>query len=389
MISDVFFPRINGVSTSIESFRRQLIALDHRVTLLCPAYPADQPGAGTTDLIEHGLIRIPSRRAPLDPEDRLMRWGALMREAQGLAEENVDVVHVQTPFLAHYAGRRIARKLGVPVVETYHTFFEEYVDKYVPILPPSWLRALARRWSRGQCNEVDRLVVPSAPMKASLATYGVKTPMTVIPTGISIASPASTTDTTAFRERHAIPMEAPLLLYVGRVAWEKNIDVLLDMFPAVLAHHPQAILTIAGEGPARDTLMRKVEAAGLTASVRLLGYLCRETELPAAYGAADLFVFASISETQGLVILEALAQATPVVAVAEMGTRDVLDEDGGCRIVENDPAAFAEAINALLDDDAERERLSVAARPYAMEWSSKTMTDNLLRVYQELVTGKP
>ncbi len=389
MISDVFFPRINGVSTSIESFRRQLVALGHRVTLLCPAYPADQPGAGTIDVVENGVVRIPSRKAPLDREDRLMRWSALMREAQGLAEENVDVVHVQTPFIAHYAGRRIAGKLGVPVVETYHTFFEEYADKYVPVFPSSWLRGLARRWSRGQCNDIDRLVVPSAPMQASLTNYGVKTPMTVIPTGISIAPPASPSDTTAFRDRHAIPREAPMLLYVGRVAWEKNIEVLLDMLPTVLEQHPSAILTIAGEGPARDALKGRAEKAGLAASVRWLGYLNRETELPATYAAADLFVFASISETQGLVILEALAQATPVVAVAEMGTRDVLDETGGCRVVANTPAAFSEAINALLDDEAERERLSAAARPYARRWSSEAMTENLLKVYRELVPANP
>ena len=384
MISDVFFPRVNGVSTSIESFRRELLDLGHRVTLLCPDYPDDQPGSGTIELAEQGVIRIASRRAPLDPEDRLMRWRDLMRQIPALATADIDLVHIHTPFIAHYAGRRIARKLNVPLVETYHTFFEEYADKYVPLLPSNWLRGLARAWSRAQCNGVDRLVVPSVPMKASLITYGVKTSMAVIPTGLPISEPIPLADAAAFRQEHAIPAEAPLLLYVGRVAREKNIDVLVEMFPKVLEHHPDTIMLIAGEGPARESLEDKVAAMGLSDSVRFLGYLCRETELPAAYRTADLFVFASTSETQGIVLLEALAQGTPVVAVAEMGTRDVLDEQGGCRIVANDPAAFGAAVNALLNDKSARDRLSADARPYAARWSTKTMTERLLAVYREL-----
>jgi len=388
MISDVFFPRINGVSTSIDSFRRQLLEQGHRVTLLCPEYPDDQPGTGTITLSEQDVVRIPSRRAPLDPEDRLMRWGALMRQATRLVTEDVDLVHVHTPFVAHYAGRRIARRLGVPLVETYHTFFEEYVDKYIPLLPPTWLRRLARAWSRGQCNAVDRLAVPSAPMQAALLDYGVTTPMAVIPTGLSMADPATVAAAGDFRAQNTIPDQAPLLLYVGRVAREKNIDLLIDMFPQVLDHHPDAILLIAGEGPARDALQRKVEDMGLGGSVRFLGYLCRQTELPAAYRSADLFVFASTTETQGLVILEALAQGTPVVAVAEMGTRDVLDESGGCRIVEGSPQAFARQANELLNDDALREGLRSDARHYAQTWSAEAMTARLLALYDEVVTAR-
>ncbi len=387
MISDVFFPRINGVSTSIESFRRELLSRGHQVTLLCPDYPADQPGAGTVDLVERGVVRIPSRRAPLDPEDRLMKWGELMRQVPVMAERNVDLVHVHTPFVAHYAGRRLARRLGVPLVETYHTFFEEYADKYVPLLPASWLRALARRWSRTQCNAVDRLIVPSTPMKAALEAYGVATPMSVIPTGLPNPPDVAPDATSAFRARHGIPTGTPLLLYVGRVAREKNIDVLVEMLPAVLERHPEAILVIAGEGPARATLEKRVESAGLTSSLRFLGYLCRESELPAAYRATDLFVFASTTETQGLVILEALAQGTPVVAVAEMGTRDVLDESGGCRIVEDDPADFSAAVGDLLADDEARERLANDARAHATRWSSEALTAKLVRLYRELATG--
>ena len=386
MVSDVFFPRINGVSTSIHSFRHHLVALGHRVTLLCPAYPADQPGGAPDDRGDTDVLRIPSRRVPIDPEDRLMHWRPLRHAARNLPGEPVDLVHVHTPFVAHYAGRHIARELGVPLLETYHTFFEEYADKYVPLVPRPWLRALARRWSRSQCNAVDRLLVPSTPMREALTRYGVATGMTVLPTGIEPEPPAPADDALAFRARHGIAADAPMLLYVGRIAGEKNLDFLLDMLPAVRAHHPGVVLAIAGEGPARRGLERRAKAEGLEASMRFIGYMRRNGELQSAYRAADLFVFASRSETQGLVLLEALNQGTPVVGIAEMGTRDVLDPAGGCRIAPADPAGFAAEVIDLLDHPDEREAMASAARTYAGRWSAQSITQRLVTVYEELLT---
>lgn len=385
MISDVFFPRINGVSTSIHSFRHHLAALGHRVTLLCPAYPADQPGGAPDDRGDTDILRIPSRRVPIDPEDRLMQWRPLRRAARELPGEPIDLVHVHTPFVAHYAGRRIAQERDVPLLETYHTFFEEYADKYVPLVPRPWLRRLARDWSRRQCNTVDHLLVPSTPMRETLTRYGVHTEMTVLPTGIEPGKPASPADAHAFRARHDIPSGVPLLLYVGRIAEEKNIDFLFDILPSVLDRHPGAILAIAGEGPARRELERRAKAERLEASIRFIGYMRRDGELQSAYQAADLFVFASKSETQGLVLIEALAQGAPVVAIAEMGTRDVLAPTGGCRIAPDEPAAFADEVVELLDRPDRREAMAEAARRYARTWSAEKMTRELVAVYAGLV----
>ncbi|MGH8248977.1 MAG: glycosyltransferase, partial [Gammaproteobacteria bacterium] len=121
MISDVYFPRVNGVSTSIQTFRRELSALGHETTLIAPAYPA--PYAD-----EPGIVRVASRYVPLDPEDRMMRAGEIRRLLPRLRSQGYDLVHVQTPFVAHYLGVEIAAALGVPCVETYHTFFEEYLQ---------------------------------------------------------------------------------------------------------------------------------------------------------------------------------------------------------------------------------------------------------------------
>src|SRR5262245_60408737 len=144
MFSDVYFPRVNGVSTSIQTFGRQLAALGHEVQLVAPSYePLAEP--------EPGIVRLPARTVPFDPEDRAMGFHAALQLEPALRERRFDLIHIQTPFVAHYAGVALSRKLGLPRVETYHTFFEEYLHHYIPAVPGSWTRALARMFSRAQC----------------------------------------------------------------------------------------------------------------------------------------------------------------------------------------------------------------------------------------------
>src|SRR5882672_7440282 len=248
MISDVYFPRVNGVSTSIQTFRRELTALGHEVDLISPAYPVPYTEDGHT-------LRVASRFIPLDPEDRLMRPRKVRALLPWLRDRGYDLVHIQTPFVAHYLGIEIADALGVPRVETYHTFFEEYLFHYVTVLPKGVLRALSRRFSRKQCNCMNALIVPSSPMRDKLAQYGVQVPMHVIPTGIPMAE-FSAGNGDVFRIHHGIEQDRPMLLFVGRVAFEKNIHFLLGALELALAHIPDLLLTIAGEGPALKSLKK-------------------------------------------------------------------------------------------------------------------------------------
>lgn len=379
MISDVYFPRVNGVSTSIESFRRALTRLGHSVTLICPAYPV-----GHED--EPGIRRVRSRGVLLDPEDRMMHYRHILALAPALASEDFDLIHVHTPFVAHYAGRALAARLGLPVLETCHTLFEEYLHHYLTWLPAKMLRFAARRVAVWQCQAVEALIAPSVPMREALVRYGVSRPVSVVATGLSLEAfvadgedQVSAIDT---RQRFGIEAEAPLLLFVGRAAHEKNIAFLIEMLPRVLAYHPGATLVIAGEGPASQALARQVRAAGLEASVRFVGYLARDGELQALYRAADIFVFASRTETQGLVLLEAMALGTPVVSTAVMGTRDVLCDGEGCLVAEDDEAAFAAQVNRLLEDPALRAMLAKRALAYAGRWHEDVQAAALLECYQ-------
>ncbi|HXY97031.1 MAG TPA: glycosyltransferase, partial [Steroidobacteraceae bacterium] len=227
-VSDVYFPRVNGVSTSIRTFRQDLAANGVETHLIAPHYAAPDPGApGEAD-----VTRVPSAGVPRDPEDRRMRWGALTRALDALAPSAFDLVHIHTPFIAHYAGVRFARRAGIPVIATYHTFFEEYLHHYVPLLPRAVGRILARSFTRAQCSQLDALVVPSEPMRALLLEYGIERRIQVIPTCLP-ADRFVRGDGSRFRARFGIAPDRPLLLYVGRVAHEKNIEFLLHSFVAL------------------------------------------------------------------------------------------------------------------------------------------------------------
>lgn len=376
-ISDVYFPRVNGVSTSIETFRHNLASLGHTVHLIAPDYLA--PSADETN-----IMRVPARHLPFDPEDRLMSYKWVMVQLEKLRSEQYDIIHIQTPFVAHYLGTKLSRLLGIPCVETYHTFFEEYLHHYVPLVPKRVMRFVAKRFSRHQGNSLDGMVVPSHPMLHILKRYGITTPTEVIPTGIEPASFVPG-DRQAFRENHGIPQDRPVLLFLGRVAHEKNIGFLIKLVERVKNEISDVLLVIAGEGPARESLELEVKKQGLGENVRFIGYLDRHTELNSCYSAADIFVFSSRTETQGLVLLEAMAQGVPVVSTAELGTRDVLREGAGVWIAQEDVADFSGKVVKMLKDAQARKDLGDAGRDYAHEWSAAKQAQRMLSFYRTVL----
>jgi 1,2-diacylglycerol 3-alpha-glucosyltransferase len=375
-VSDVYFPRVNGVSTSIQTFRRDLAAHDCETWLIAPSYPSAWQDDAQT-------LRQPSRYLVFDPEDRMMHARAA-RQAGIALRGRIDAVHIHTPFIAHWVGAKIARELRVPVIETYHTFFEEYLHHYVPLLPHAWARAFARAASLRQCNAVDAVIAPSRQLADVLVGYGVERPVHVIPTGLNLEQ-FTGGDRAAFRKRHGIPGDRPTMLLVGRVAHEKNIGFLLQVLAAVRPSVPNVLFVIAGEGPAREALRRQVTDAGLADNVLFVGYLDRSTELRDCYRAADVFVFASRTETQGLVLLESLALGVPVVSTAVLGTKEVLNGAAGAIVVEEDVVEFAAAVTRVLTQPGLRAALAAAARDFvAARWSSREMARRLARLYGDV-----
>ncbi|MDZ7803999.1 glycosyltransferase [Thiohalophilus sp.] len=378
MVSDVYFPRINGVSTSIQTFRDSLQALGHDIRLIAPRYSAEDPA-------QTGISRIQSRPVPFDPEDRLMSVTAVDREIARLHREKpIDLIHIQTPFAAHRSSKRMARRLGIPCIETYHTHFEEYMHNYVPLIPRRVFRPLIRFITRRQCHNLQGLIVPSSAMLKVIRDYHIPLPTRTLPTGID-PERFSRGDGHAFRKRHHIEPDRPVMVHIGRIGHEKNIDFLLHVHHQVLQQLPQTLFVIAGEGPALEHLKQLSDKLGTRDNIRFVGYLDRNTTLLDCYRAGNVFVFSSRTETQGLVLLEAMACGVPVVSTAELGTRDILLPQRGALVVEEDVDQFAATVQQVLELPGLQRRMSHEGQDYVHEWSHSALAHSLADLYRHTI----
>ena len=376
MVSDVYFPRINGVSTSIQTFKTEFEKQGHNVTLIAPDYPMNYQQ-------DDSIIRISSRGIPFDPEDRMMKSRHIRRLIPSLKSCHFDIVHIHTPFVAHYAGIKIAKALGIPCVITYHTLFEEYLYHYIPFIPKQILRFFARRFSSSQCNQVQGVVAPSTIIVNLLERYGVINNIKIIPTGID-SKKFTRGDGKKFKDKFNISATRKILLNVSRVAFEKNIGVLINVVNEVKTSIPDILLIIAGEGPAKNAYIKQVNDQGLNDNIAFVGYLDRNTELLDCYHSADLFIFSSETETQGLVLLESMAAGTPVVSVAAMGTKDILIDCEGALITDGSVSDFSDKIITLLSHGDLHNQYKHNAMSYAAEWDSTVLAKKMLKFYQEI-----
>jgi glycosyltransferase involved in cell wall biosynthesis len=216
-----------------------------------------------------------------------------------------------------------------------------------------------------------------------LRTHGVDRPITVLPTGIEPHAFARG-DGAAFRRRHGVAADRPVLVYVGRIAHEKNLDFLLDVLVELRPRLPGLLLVLAGQGPAVPRLRRRARELGVLEAVLFVGYLRRDGELQDCYAAGDLFVFASRTETQGLVLLEALALGVPVVALAALGTREIVLPGRGACAAPDDVAGFAALVAELMRDPDRRRRMAQDGPAFAAEWDTRAIARRLLGLYESL-----
>lgn len=386
-VSDCYWPRVNGVTVSIQTFRDQLERLGHDTLVLAPSYPG-----APVDPLKPKVRRFPSMSALISKEDRLALPGAFRSLARALDDFNPDLVHFNTEFALFQAGKRWCASRGRPVFVTCHTNWEFYIKHYAPWLPTMFARGLARFYMQRAYRSSDYILIPSPQMGQLLASYSISGPFHVLPTGIDPAlfSPKPER-VAAFRSR--LLADAPhlagkkLLLFVGRIGDEKNLSFLPPVLARVRSSRPDAALVLIGDGPYRHKILAEATAGGWADSVHAPGYMDR-ADLGAAYAAADVFVFPSKTETQGLTTIEAMMCGTPVVAIGAMGTLDVMQGDNGGFMVPDDHERFAQAVLRLLDDPALHAAKSAEARAWASRFSVQATTDSLLGHYRDCLEGK-
>ena len=379
MVTDTYRPRVNGVVTSIDTFAREYEKMGHKVWVFAPFFP----GAAE----EPNVVRFPSHYVVFDPEDRLADplLPSFRRQVKRIPDMKLDILHTQTEFTMGRAALRWGKKFGIPVVHTYHTMWEAYISKYLPFIPPKLGVKIVAAYSRNFCNKCEAVMTPSGPMREKILSYNVSTPIIVNPTGIKIGKFAKF-DAAAFRTKFQVRPDEKMLLFMGRVAFEKNIDFLFRVLKKLLPEFPDTRLVVAGEGPAKETLIKQHKEMGLEGKVLFLGYFTPEDWVN-CYAAADLFTFASVTETQGLVVTEAMAVGTPVVAVGAMGVLDVMKGGRGGTLVKLDEEEFTAAVRKYLTDKDLYEAKKKEAFEYAKEWSDAAMAKKMIGNYENAIAS--
>lgn len=369
IFTDTYLPETNGVVTVIRLMEQGLRREGHEVYIFAPTYPSKDETRSRAE-----VYRFPSVRF-IYYEGMRVAFPSNRRALKAIPD--LDIIHSHDPFSLGLLALWASKRYSIPHVHTYHTFYAEYRRYLPPAIRPS--RKMAERMSRAFCNSCDAVIAPSAQMGRELQRYGISRPIYPLPFGVDEEEFARQPSWDV-REALGLP-EQDLLLYVGRLGIEKNLDFLLRAFRRLRALRPEARLIIAGNGPYRPALERSVAGLGLQESVIFTGYLPRE-KLIDLYKQATLFVFASKTETQGLVLVEAMMAGLPPVAVGMMGVLDVVTPGETGLLVGEDEEEFARACLVLLQDGPERRRLGEAARRWALAQSARASTSRLLEIYR-------
>ena len=365
--TEIYRPVINGVVASVEGLAEALRARGHLVYCFAPRMPGHDEADGP-------VFRMPSLPLPTRTPYRLTLPVVSRRNLNGVIKR-LSVVHVHSPFVTGWMGLRYSRRYGMPLVYTYHTQLEAYAH-YVPF-EPNATRFAATQLTRAFANLTDAVIVPTRAMAQRLTEVGVRVRVEVVPSGIDIARFGAGRRDDALRARLGARPGDRLLLAVGRLAREKNVELLLQALGEL--RDSSVRLAIAGDGPLRPELEELARRSGVSAQTRFLGAIARE-ELPDLYASADAFVMPSTTETQGLVLAEALAAGARVIASDSAQSRDVL---GGAGITADPtPAAFARALREI--PGRPNDAVAAAARRAAERFSLATQTDRTLAIYQSL-----
>jgi glycosyltransferase involved in cell wall biosynthesis len=294
-------------------------------------------------------------------------------------QHEFDLIHTHSPWTLGFVGLRWAESHDLPIVSTYHTLYDRY-SHYLPA-PRRWVRFKIAKHTNYYYNRVDHVLTPTEASLRWLRRHSVSTPITLAPTG----TPAGRIlDRSEERKRLGIPPEMRVLLFVGRLAKEKNLEVLFQMAARVFAGDPTLRLWLLGDGPYREACTQMVRRLGIGDRVRFLGFVPRE-EVDRYYAASDLFVFSSVTETQGLVVQEAMAHGLPAVVVFGGGAGESVQDGVNGLVVRNDAGAFASAVSRIMEDESLYARLSGAASRSIAENSPDLMCDRVISVYREVL----
>jgi 1,2-diacylglycerol 3-alpha-glucosyltransferase len=378
MMTNTYLPHVGGVARSVHTFAKEFRKQGHQVLVVAPTFP-ETGDSNNGD--EEGVVRLPAIQQ-FNGSDFSVRLPLTALYNATIDSFEANIIHSHHPFLLGDTALRIAANKHVPVIFTHHTLYEEYTH-YVPLDSPA-LKQFTIELSTQYANLCDAVIAPSESIAKLIEKRGVEVPIEIIPTGINVEEFGRGRGA-AFRKTLGIAPGAFVAGHVGRLAREKNLDYLSRAVCRFLKQSPGAMYLLVGAGPMED------EIRAIFAAEKLTGCLCMPgkrtgQDLLDAYAAMDVFVFSSFSETQGLVVAEAMAAGVPVVALDAPGVREVVQTGKNGYLLDANAGenSFATCLQDLKSKPEMRKELRIGAKRTAVRFSSETCAERAIALYKRV-----
>lgn len=376
LTTDAFAPIVNGVVTSVMNLYTQLKLRGHDVRILALAHEGCSRQEGDVYFIRSFGVHIyPDARATVNYKSRMVteiiKWGP-------------EIIHSQTEFCSFLFAKRIAKKLDIPIIHTYHTLYEDYTSYFTR--HENIGKKAVVIFSRRILKTVDTVVVPTSKTKGILEQYHIAPPIEVIPNGIDFSrfmKPISDEDKKALKAKLNIPQDHKVIVTVGRVGKEKNLDEVMKNVKELLQTKSNITLLIVGDGPHKGELEALAKELKIEQSVVFAGMIDQK-ELYKYYKLGDIFVSASTSETQGLTYIEALANEVPIVCRRDECLKLLLKEGYNGFTYENDEE-FLEKINYLFENEDKYKAMKANTIPSIAPYSSELFGETVEALYEKVI----
>jgi 1,2-diacylglycerol 3-alpha-glucosyltransferase len=381
MFTNNYLPQIGGVARSVHYFSQDLCNLGHRVLVIAPTY------AEETDFKDKQIevLRVPAIQH-FKGSDFSVRIPLPFLIDKKIDAFKPDLIHSHHPYLLGDAALRAARRRGLPLIYTHHTLYEKYTH-YVP-LDSEQLKQFVIRLSTQYANFCTKVIAPSRSIAELIAERGVHAPIEEIPTGVDIRFFARGRGR-RFRRTHNLSEDTLVIGHLGRLAPEKNLYFLAESVAIYLKDQPEARFLVVGSGPSEGDIRRIFKTKGVAAQLLMVGNKTGD-DLADAYRAMNAFVFASQSETQGMVLTEAMASGLPVIALDAAGVREVVLDGRNGRLLNPDASCrqFSDAIREVVNDSEKTNQWAKQARQTAEGFSREFCAQRLNQTYQSVVRSQ-
>lgn len=376
IFTDSYRPYTSGVVRSIETFSEELQAQGHEIHIFAPDYPHKYKD----NIKENKVYRFSSIPAPTNHAYALaVPFSIRLRPT--LKKLHLDIIHVHSPFLLGRLGARCAKKLNIPLVFTFHTLYDQYVH-YVPF-GQNITKEITKKFCADFCNHCDLVIVPTKIIGEHLYNWGVHSDIKAIPTGIK-TNDFKTNNKEWLCQEFGIEPSCKLLIYVGRLGKEKNLSFLINSFYHITNTFPETRLVLVGSGPEKNALVKLAKELGIQEKIIFTGTLNKE-DIVKAYNSAHVFVFSSVTETQGLVVGEAKAAGLPVVAIKAFGISEMVEDGTDGFLTDLDMGQFINKVSLLLSNEDLLKTMGQRAAQNAEKISSTNCADNLIQCYHQVI----